>query len=187
MYPVIVAGLILSLAVRYWPGQPSPQWIVTWTDRLWMLLGMTFLAGTALSFFNITGTPLPNGGILYSTTRPQPIQYALIVIWGSLAVLALAGAGYVVRASASALEPARIREGWGRAAAGVHFRRLAGSLAVAAVALAVGLTLGEPLTIGTREGVAGPWGFAIEAVAAIVFFTALASAWSAARPFSRPD
>jgi hypothetical protein len=185
MYSVIMAGLILSLAVRYWPGQPAPHWIVTWTDRLWALLGVTFLAGAALSFINITSTPLPNGGVQYSTTRPQPIQYALIVIGVSLGGLALAGAGYVVRAAAGALEPARIRDGWRAARAGVHVRRLTVSLAVAALAATVGLTLGEPLKISTREGVSGLWGSAVEAVAAIVFFIALGSAWSAARP--RPD
>ena len=67
----IVAGLILSLVVRYWPGQPAPQWINTWTDRLWVLLGITFLAGAVLSFYNMTSTVLPNGGYRYSISRPS--------------------------------------------------------------------------------------------------------------------
>jgi hypothetical protein len=185
MYSVILAGLILSLPVRYWPGQPAPHWIVTWIDRLWALFAVTFLAGYALMFVNVTSTPLPNGGIQYSTTRPPPIQYALIVIAVSLGGLALLGAGYVVRATAGALGPARIRDGWRAARAPVQVRRLTVSLAAAALAAAIGLTLGEPLKISTREGVSGLWGSAVEAVAAIVFFIALGSAWSAAGP--RPD
>ena len=85
-------------------------------------------------------------------------------------ILALVGAGYVVRAAVGAVS-----------LAGVNFFKLGASLAVAAGALAVGLMLGAPLTITTGEGVSNIWPFAIEVVAAVVFFTALASAWSAAK------
>ena len=166
----IVAGLILSLVVRYWPGQPAPPWINTWTDRLWVLLGITFLAGSVLSFYNMTHTVLPNGGYRYSVSRPQLVQYALIAIYVPLVILAVVGAGYVVRAAVGAVS-----------LAGVNFFKLGASLAVAAGALAVVLMLGDSLTI-TGEGVSNIWPFAIEIVAGVVFFTALASAWSAAKP-----
>jgi hypothetical protein len=176
----IVAGLILSLVVRYWPGQPAPQWINTWTDRLWTLLAVVFLAGTALSFYNVTSTVLPDGGTLYSTRRPQLIQYALIAICGAIVIVALVGTGYVARSVASAISPARAREAWRTATDSVNFVRLGVSLAVAAVALGVGLMLGGPLT-GTMEGVSNIWPFVVQVVAAVVLFTALASAWSAAK------
>jgi hypothetical protein len=158
------------LAVRYWPGQPAPPWINTWTDRLWVLLCITFLAGSVLSFYNMSSTVLPNGGYRYSASRPLLIQYALLAFYIPLVILALVGAGYVVREAAGAVS-----------LAGVNLLKLGASLAVAAGALAVGLALGGPLTITTSEGVSSIWPFVIEIVAGVVFFTALASAWSATR------
>ena len=167
---LIVAGLVLSLVVRYWPGQPAPQWINTWTDRLWLLLGVTFLAGSILSFYNMTSTVLPNGGYRYSITRPALIQYALLAFYVPLVILALVGAGYVARAAVGAVS-----------LAGVNFFKLGASLAVAAGAFTIGFLLGGPIIVTSSEGVTNLWPFAIEIVAAVVFFTALASAWSAAK------
>src|SRR5690606_9944724 len=65
----IVGGLVLSLIVLYWPGQPAPQWLRDWLNRLWLLLGITFLAGMALSFYSMTSKPLAGGGVQYSTAR----------------------------------------------------------------------------------------------------------------------
>jgi hypothetical protein len=129
-----------------------------------------FLGGSILSFYNMTHTVLPNGGYRYSTSRHQLIQYALLAFYVPLVILALVGAGYVVRAAVGAVS-----------FAGVNFFKLGASLAVAAGALAVGMTLGAPLTVSTGEGVSNMWPFAIEVVAAVVFFTALASAWSASK------
>jgi hypothetical protein len=173
----IVAGLILSLVVRYWPGQPAPQWINTWTDRLWLLLAITFLVGSVPSLYNVTNTALSGGGYRYSVSRPALIQYALVAFYVPLVILALVGAGHIVRAAVGAVPLARAKDAW----VGVNFFKLGASLAVAAGALAIGFLLGGPLIVTSSEGVSNLWPFAIEIVAAVVFFTALASAWSAAK------
>jgi hypothetical protein len=179
----IVAGLILSVVVRHWPGQPAPQWIGTWTDRLWVLLAVTFLAGSALSFYNMTSEVLPNSGYRYSVSRPQAFQYALIAFYVPLVALALVGAGCIVRSAAGA-GLARARNAWSSDSDRTSLFKLGASLVVALGALAVGVMLGGSLTI-TGEGVSNVWPFVIEVLAATVLFLALASAWSAAKGLSR--
>ena len=181
----IVAGLVLSLVVRYWPGQPAPQWSKTWTDRLWVLLAITFLAGSVMSLYNMTGVVLPNGAYRYSTSRPAFIQYALLAFYVPLVILALVGAGYVIRAAVGPVSPARAKDAWRTTTAGIDRFRFGASLAAAAAALAVGLMLGAPLTITSSEGVSNIGPFTVEIVAGVVFFTALASAWSAAKAASK--
>jgi hypothetical protein len=178
----IVAGLVLSLVVLYWPGEAVPPWLRDWLNWLWILLGITFLAGIALSFYGMTSKPLPGGGTVYSASRPQYIQYALVVICVPLMLLTLLGAGYVASSVARGWSPSRVAEVWRTAAAGIQFRKLWASLAVALCALAVGLRFGAPVALSTDDAFTDLWRLAIYAVAAIVFFTALASAWSAVRP-----
>jgi hypothetical protein len=178
----VVAGLILSLVILYWPGQPAPQWVRDWMNRLWLLLGVTFLAGMALSFYTMTSKALPNGGILYSTSRSHYIQYALIGIYIPLMLLTLLGAGYAARSIALQWPLSRALEAWRTAFAGIQFRKLWVSLAVALCALGVAVTFGTPVIITTDNPFPDLWGLAIYTVSAIVFLTALLSAWSAAKP-----
>jgi hypothetical protein len=177
----VVGGLVLSLVVLYWPGQPTPQWLRDWLNRLWLVLGITFLAGTVLSFYNMTSKPLAGGGIQYSTARHPYIDYALIAIFIPLMLLTLLGAAYVVVSVARGWSVPRAQEAWHSATAGVQFRRLWASLAVALCALAVGVTFGAPVVV-TNEGISDPLGIVINGVTTVVFLTALASAWSAVKP-----
>jgi hypothetical protein len=179
MMYLLAAGLILSLIVRYWPGHPGPPWICTWIDRLWTLLGVTFLIGMVLGFFNTTTTVLPNGGFRYSWATPQPIQYVLAAICIALGILAVLGAIDVARSEARAYSLFALQAG--TAAAAGRFRKIGISLAVALAAILVSWGFGGPLTLSTNEGYSNVWPFAVDAVAAIVFFAALGSAWTAAK------
>jgi hypothetical protein len=183
----VVAGLILSLVVRYWPGRSPPQWIGRWIDRLWLLLAITFLLGMALAFFNESTTVLPNGGVRHTWSTPQAIRYVLAAIYVPLGVLAVLGTLYVVRSEARAFWLSLPRDAAGTWATLVRLRRIAISLAIALAAAVVSWQFGGPLTLTSGEGYTSVWPFVIDAVAAVVFFTALASAWSAAKsPSHRP-
>jgi hypothetical protein len=172
-------GLILSLVVRYWPGQPRPQWISDWIDRLWLLLGVTFLMGIILAFFNTTTTILPGGGSLHTWSTPREIRYVLAGICVPLAMLALLGAMQIAR-SETGVFSGRWEAAKAWATAG-RLRRIGVCLTVALVAVAISLAYGGPLTYSSSEGYSDVLPSMISAVAAIVFFAALASAWSAAR------
>jgi hypothetical protein len=172
-------GLILSLVVRYWPGQPPPQWISVWIDRLWLLLGVTLLIGIILAFFNTTTTILPRGGYLHTWSTPREIRYVLGGICVPLAMLALIGAIQIVRSEAGVFSRRReVAKAWATAG---RLRRIGLSLAVALGAVVVSFIYGGPLTYSSSEGYSDLVPSMISAVAAIVFFAALASAWSAAR------
>jgi hypothetical protein len=174
-YPII-AVLILSLVVRYWPGQPVPARINTWIDRLWLLFGLTFGLGVVLAFFNTTTTELPNGGFRYTMSSPRQVQYALIGISIPLTILALVGAGYVVRSGVKAVSVNLLQD-----AGKIRFRRIAISLAVALAAALVSWAFGGPLTFSTEEGSSSIVPLAIDVAAGVVFFAAVVSAWSAAK------
>jgi hypothetical protein len=173
------AGLVLSLVVRYWPGHPPPQWITAWIDRLWLLLGVTFLLGIILAFFNTTTTVLPSGGYRQTWSTPQEIRYVLAAICVPLAVIAILGALQIAKSEAGVFsgrwEAARV---W---ATGGRLGRIGVSLAVAVSAAVVSWTFGGPLTFSSSEGYSSVWPSVIDAIAAVVFFTALASAWMAAK------
>jgi hypothetical protein len=172
-------GLILSLIVRYWPGQPAPQWVIAWIDRLWLLLCVTFLLGIILAFFNTTTTVLPGGGYRQTWSTPQEIRYVLAAICVPLAVLAILGALQIARSEARVFSPRwEVARAW---AAGGRLLKIGVSLVVALVAVVVSWAFGGPLTFSSSEGYSNVLPSVIDAVAAIVFFTALASAWNAAK------
>lgn len=180
----VVGGLVLSLIVLYWPGQPAPQWLRDWLNRLWLLLGITFLAGMALSFYSMTSKPLAGGGVQYSTARHPYIQHALTVIIIPLMLLTLLGVAHVVVSVARGWTVPRTQDAWRRATVSVQFRKLWASLAAALCALALGLAFGAQVAV-SNEGISDPWSLAINVVTAVAFFTALGSAWSAVRPTRR--
>src|SRR5262245_3023042 len=173
-YP-IVACLILSLVVRYWPGQPAPVWVNTWIDRLWLLFGVIFGLGVVLAFFNTATTELPNGGFRYEMSTPKQIQYALAAAYVPLTILALVGAGYVIRSGVNALSHSLSQD-----AGKARFRKVSISLGVALAAVVVSWAFGGPLTFSTEKGSSSIVPLAIDVAAGIVFFAALVSAWSAA-------
>src|SRR5262245_47675861 len=172
------AGLILSLIVRYWPGQPPAQWVIAWIDRLWLLLGVTFFAGIILAFFNTTTTVLPNGGYRQTWSTPQEIKYVLGAICVPLAMLAILGILHIARLEAGVFSGRwEVARAW---ATGGRLRKIGASLAVAVGAVVVAWTFGGPLTFSSSQGYSSVWRSVIDAIAAIVFVTALASAWMAA-------
>lgn len=182
----VVAGLILSLIVRYWPRQPPPRWIGRWIDRLWLLLAATLLLGMAFAAFNKSTVVLPGGGVRHTWSAPQVIQHALVAIYILIGVLAVLGAFHVARSEARALWLSLPRDAAGSWATPERLRRIALSLAIAAGAAVVSWQLGGPLTLTSTDGWT-VWPFVVDLAAAVVFFTAVVAAWSAARsPSERP-
>jgi hypothetical protein len=150
-----------------------------WIDRLWLLLAVTLFGGIVLAFFNTTTTVLPDGGVRHTWSTPQAIQYMLVAIYVPLAALAIVGALYVAQSEARAFSlPRDAARAW---ATGARLRKIGISLAIALAAAAVSWSLGGSLTSSSNEGYSNVWPFVFNMIAAIVFFTALASAWTAAR------
>ena len=145
-FPVI-AVLILSLVVRYWPGQPAPAWVNIWIDRLWLLFGLTFGVGIVLAFVYATKTELPNGAFHFVAATPKQIQYVLAAIYIPLAILALVGAAYVVRSGVRTLS-IHLSQADGK----IRLRRIGLSLAVALAAVTVSWAFGGPLTFSSQDG-----------------------------------
>jgi hypothetical protein len=174
---LVVLALTLSLAVRYWPGQPPAQWIGTWIDRLWLLIGVTFAVGLFLAFFTVTTTPLPGGGTRHVWSVPREVWYAIAGLGVPLAMLSVLGALHIARSEVRAFSPDAVRA-W---ATGGRLRRIGFRLVVAFAAAGVLWCLGEPLALNSNSGDADVLAFAIGLIAIIVLLTALASAWRSAR------
>jgi hypothetical protein len=175
----VVAALILSLVVRYWPGQPAPPAINLWVDRLWVLFGVVFALGIVLAFFNTSTTQLPGGGVRYSWSTPAFIRYALAAIYIPIGLLAVLGAVQIARSEARAYATAP--QGSGRSTAGIRLRKLAASAVAALIAIAISLAFGGPLVFSTEQGYSSVVPFIVDMVAAVVFFAALGWAWGVAK------
>jgi hypothetical protein len=175
-YP-IVAVLILSLVVRYWPGQSVPAWINQWLDRVWLLLGLTFGLGIALAFFNATKIELPHGGYQFSASTPKEIQYVLMALCIPLTVLTSLGMIQVARSYVAAWS----QIAWTGPAIRIQFRNVAVSILVALAAIGACWAFGGPFTYSSEEGYSSIIPLVVDIVATMVFFAALGSAWNATK------
>jgi Na+-translocating ferredoxin:NAD+ oxidoreductase RnfD subunit len=167
---------VASLVVRYWPGQPPARRVSSWIDWLWLLIGVVFVAGLVLAFFNVATTPLPGGGFLHRWSIPSEVGYAFAAISVPLAMLTILGAGQIARAEARAFSPDAVRA-W---ATGGRLRRIGIRLAVALAAAGV-LSLVGGSTLRSDSTYSDALSFAVGLTATIALLAALVSAWRAAR------
>jgi hypothetical protein len=175
-YP-IVAVLILSLVVRYWPGEAVPAWIRQWLDRVWLMLALTFALGISLALYNVTKSELPHGGYQLQALTPKEIQYVLMALCIPLTVLTILGMIQGARSSIAA---------WSQIAGKttlIQFQsgRMAMSVLVALAAIGAHWAFGGPFTFSSEEGYSSIVPLVVDIVATMAFFAALGSAWNATK------
>jgi hypothetical protein len=142
---------------------------------------LTLLAGMVAAYFNVATTTFPSGSYSISYSAPTPVRYLSLILAAAVAVLSLAGVGFIVRSESRQFAAATALGGEDASRAKARYRTMAMAAFAAVGAFAISWFFSGSLTYSSASGYSDVVPFAIGILTCAGFVSALAWLWNSAK------